>query len=302
MPYTVLGPHTNSDRPVASRVGLFGPVGTFKTTSIVETWPRKAHGGEKLVILSCPGEKGWETIPRNDPDLVPLIWEIEDMEKVSPHQVIKDVESAIAQAVSGAFGPVTTFALDGAHKLYPWYFERAFKDKLDNPPKNWDGDEEKMVGPAYGQSHRDFGKILAKLSAARIPYLVCTFWDSEERDDPKDKRRDAPTHIFPDLPGKMAKNVVGEFGAMLYCETTLPDLQGRSSGAWLTRREGRVWGASIKVPPVVAKQIPVRFPQHFEVLQRYMSGDAVGAADLTKTLQGPRPAPIPTIPRQKYHT
>ena len=290
MPYTVLGPSTSSDRPVASRVGLFGPVGTLKTTSIVETWPRKGHGGETLVILSCPGEKGWETIPRGEKDLIPLIWEVEDLDKVSPHKVIKEVESAIAQAVSGAYGPITTFALDGCHKLYPWYFERALADKIASPPKDWDGDEDKLAGPAYGQAHKDFGLMLAKLSAAKVPHLVCTFWDSEERDDPKDRRRTAPTHLFPDLPGKMAKNVVGEFGAMLYCETTLPDPRGRSRGAWLTRREGRVWGASVKVPPAIGQTIPVRIPQHFEVLQRYMNGDAVGAAEFAKRVQ-----PVPSV-------
>lgn len=288
-----VGPGFDADRPVASRIGLFGPVGTFKTTSIVQTWPRKGHGGERLIILSCPGEKGWETIPRNEPDLVSLVWEVVDIEKVSPHTVIKEVESAIAQALAGTYGPVTSFALDGGHKLYPWYFERALADKLANPPKNWDGDEDKLVGPAYGQAHRDFGLQLAKLSAAKIPFLICTFWDSEERDDPKDRRKDAPTHVFPDLPGKMAKQVVGEFGAMLYCETTLPDPRGRSRGTWLTRREGRIWGASVKVPPAIGQTIPVRIPQSFEVLQRYMMGDTAGAAALSKALYPPIPPIVP---------
>jgi len=282
MPFKRL--EVDSTKPVASRVALFGPPASFKTTAIVTTWPRVYEDRDTMVVLSLPGEKGWETIPRNEPTLVSLVWEVEDIAKVSPHAVVKEVESTIAQAVSGTYGKITTLALDGAHKLYPWYLQRALLDKVANAPQGWDGDEEKLVGPAYGQAHKDYGLLLTKVLASTVPYIVVTFWQSLEKDDADDLRRRAPKHIFPDLPGQMAKNVVGEFSATLFCETTPADMQGRSRGTWLTRPEGRVWGACIKVPPEIGKKIPVRIPQHFGVLQAYMAGKDQDAGALIQTL------------------
>ena len=293
MPYIQLRPDSYSDRPVASRVALFGPPATFKTTAIVKTWPRQHGDRDKLAILSYPGEKGWETIPRDDPDLLPFVWEIEDPEKISPHQIVKEVESTTARILAGEFGKVATFAGDGAHKLYQWYLMRAHQDRIANPPRDWDGDEDKLLGPAYGQAHKDYGLYMTRLLSAKVPYVVVTFWQSMEKDDPDDLRRRAPKHIFPDLPGQMAKNIVGEFSAVMFCEATPPDMRGRSRGFWLTRPEGRVWGACIKVPPEIGQNIPVRIPQHFDVLQKYMAGEHEAADKLAREIQPPAPTGLP---------
>lgn len=283
MAIKILGLDSFADRPIAGRVGIFGSVATFKTSSIVQTWPRKFGDRDKMVIFSFPGEKGWETIPRNEPDLVPIIWEVDDPDRISPHQVVKEVEATITKVLAGEYGKVTTFAGDGAHKLYPWYFRRALADKLANPPKSWDGDEDKLFGPSYGQAHLDYGHLMTKILSSNVPYAVMTFWESMEPDNPKDRSRDATRHAFPDLPGMMARNAAGEFSAMLFAEVTLPDMRGRSRGTWLTRPEGRVWGAHIKVPPEVGQRIPVRIPQDFCVLQQYMMGQHEEAAEYVKT-------------------
>ena len=283
MPIVRLLPATDSDRPVASRVAIYGPTGKFKTTSIIKTWPRTYKDHEKIAILSYPGEKGWGTIPRDDPEIVASVWEIDDIEKVNPHAVIKEVEKFTADA---AASNVATFAGDGAHKLYPWYFRRALLDKIANAPKGWDGDEDKLFGPTYGQAHNDYGLYMTKLLSSTIPYVVVTFWDSLERLDPENTSRSAPKGQYPDLPGVMARNVGGEFSATLYAEATEPDMRGRSRGFWVTRPEGRIRAACIKVPPGIGEKIPVRIPQHFDVLQMYMSGNSVGATELAKKLLG----------------
>lgn len=287
MPIVRLSSNVDLDRPIASRVALFGPPATFKTTAIVQSWPRKFGDRDKLVIFSLPGEKGWETIPRNESDIIPLIWEIEDPAKARPHQVIKEVEEAAAKVAAGEYGKAATLALDGAHKLYPWYFQRAFLDRVANPPPNWDGDEEKLVGPSYGIAHREYGLFMSKILASTIPYIVVTFWESMEKDDPQNKSRDAKRFAYPDLPGQMARNAVGEFSACLFCEATAANIKGEARGYWLTRPEGRVKGACIKVPHEIGRKIPTRIPQHFEVLQRYMVGDDKGAAELARKVQPP---------------
>lgn len=288
MPFKQLG--KDSDRPVASRVALVGPPNSLKTTAIVKTWPRQYQDRDTLVILSYPGEKGWETIPRDEPNLISLVWEVEDSTKpLTPTVVVREVESVTAQVLSGAYGKVATFAGDGAHKLYQWYFQQALAEKIANAPRDWDGNEETFVGPAYGQAHKDYGLYLTKILSSSVPYAVMTFWQGLDREDPLNLSKKAPRAYFPDLPGMMARNAVGEFSATLFSEVSKPEMSGLVRGSWITRIEGIHQGIGIKVNPDIAQKIPVRIPQHFGVLQRYMAGDAEGAKLLTAHLKSPRP-------------
>ena len=264
----------------------------MKTSSIIKPvaqggWPRTEEA--KLAILSYPGEKGYDTIPRDDPTVLPFIFEFADIEKLSPFEVVHKVESATAAVLSGKYGTIMTFAGDGGHKLYEWYFQRAFLDKLNNPPKGWDGNEEKMVGPAYGQAHKDYGLYMTKLLTSSVPYAVVTFWNGLDKIDPLNPDKNAPRAYFADLPGLMGRRVGGEFSAALFAETLPADQQGFMIGRWVTKIEGHLQGIGIKVDPRIAQNIPRRIPQHFGILQAHMSGDHVRAATMTAQFLAEQP-------------
>jgi hypothetical protein len=243
------------------RVLISGPPNTLKTTATM-TWP--AHRQH----VSYPGEKGFETIPRNDPSVTPWVWETED--KLTPHSVVQQIETLTTEILAGKHGECQTFVGDGIHKLYGWYFERAWMDL---------GQTEETVGRAYGAAHKAFSAYLNRVLQNPVPYVVMTVWEGRTKDDPDNKSKQAPTHIFPDLPGEMAKRIVGEFSVVLYAECDPPDPQSRIKARWQVRPAGKVWGVGAKLPPDMAAKLPSRIePPDFKVLAPYLTppSDAAG--------------------------
>ena len=234
------------------RVLISGPPNTLKTTAMM-TWPAHRHH------VSYPGEKGFETLPRNSPDMTPWIWEVADPAKLSPHSVVTEVETLTTEILSGKHGECTTFAGDGIHKLYTWYYERAWLDM---------GQTEETVGRAYGKAHRDFSAYLNRVLQSQVPYVVMSVWEGRTKDDPENKSKQASTHIFPDLPGEMAKRIVGEFSVVLYAECDPPDPQGKVRARWQIRPSGKVWGVGVKLPPDMAAKLPAKLePPDFKQLE-----------------------------------
>jgi hypothetical protein len=258
------------NRQPGSRVAIFGAPNTLKTTAML-TWPKP------LVILLYPGEKGWDTIPRDRDDIIPLIWEI-DPEKASWSQLCSEVEKTTWRAIAGEFTggkQPQTLALDGLHKLYHCYLKREFTDLVLAAQSNArsNQDPEAYRGPSYGRAHDVFGHYVTKTLQSSVPWIVASLWEGRIKDNPDDTTRTAKRHIFPDLPGEMGKNIVGEFASgILYSEVGLPDPLGRVKGTWLTKKSGDIWGVGLKCPAEIAERIPARIPQTWEALTKALSG------------------------------
>lgn len=276
MPFKTLA--LDSRLPPASRVLISGPPNSFKTTSIVETWPRPNH------LVSYPGEKGYETIPVGEEGLFPYIWQVEDVSKVNAASVLREVEQATADIISGKYGDVTTFAGEGLHKLYGWHYTAALDDLLAGDSKGVG--EEALRGPAYGRAHASFMAYITKVLQSTVPYVVMTLWEGTTKDDPENRSKNAPSHIFPDLPGQLAKRIVGEFGVVLYSQVSLPGLDGRVKGQWQLRPEGKVWGVGVKAAPEIAKNLPGKMIQDFRLLKMLLAGASQAeAVEWYKNLQ-----------------
>lgn len=273
MPFEVLKP----GHDVGRRVLISGPPNSRKTSSL-HTWPFDADEG--LHIVCYPGEKGWDSIDTSIPGVHAYVWKIEDPAKASPFQVVKEVEDITAQILTGKFGKVKTFAGDGLHKLYGWYYRREY-DKLAASG----GDHEKISGRAFGLAHDEFQHYLHRTCHTSCPYMAFTVWDGREKDNPEDKASNAPTHIFPDLPGQMAKRIMGEFSVVVYASVGLPPGPGKPAPAsWQLLPSGKVWGAGVKVPAARAKGLPTTCEQDFKALERLLL-----AGSLTdKTQQNPQ--------------
>lgn len=252
---------------VGRRVGISGPPNTFKTTSLL-TWPRPIH------IISYPGEKGWETLPVGIEGVHSYVWKIEDPSKVTSASVVSEVDKLTVEVISEKRGPVQTLAGDGLHKLYDWYYKKARVDIDDIPGMSDDQKDIRAYGNPQGGAFKLFLDYLHKVLHSTVPYVVMTMWEDPEKDDPQDKSRSAPMHVFPAFPGKIAKRVVGEFGVMVYAEVTSPvaDLHGNVKGTWQIRPGGKVWGVGAKVPLEVALTLPGKIPQDFPTLEKMLKG------------------------------
>lgn len=277
----------NAWKAQASRTLIVGPPNTFKTTSIA-TWPRPIHW------VSFPGEKGSSSIPVKEEGIKAYVWQEEDYKKFSPVDIIKAIEAITIEILTGARGECVTFAGDGVHKLYEHFFQQELHNlKLvfgnsSDPKFQGMGDaelEEALTGKAYGAAHREFIHYLNKVSVSKVPNVVMTIWDGAERDDAAATK--GPSHIFPDLPGKMAKRIMGEFAVVLYSEVSLPDPQGNRKGTWQLRPGGKVWGAGVKVPPDIAKKLPEKVEQNWAKLHPLLMGEV--AIPVKPTPQLPKP-------------
>ena len=253
---------------MARRVLNSGPPNSFKTTSLL-TWYRPIH------IISCPGEKGWETIPVGMEGVHSYVWEIEDPAKVTSASVVAEVDKLILDVLTGKKGPVTTLALDGIHKLYDWDYKRARVELEDATYLNDEQKDIRAYGNPQGGAYKAFLDRLHKVLASTVPYVVCTVWEDPEKDDPQDKSKNAPMHTYPALPGKIAKRIVGEFSVVVYSEVSSPvaDLKGEVKGTWQIRPGGKVWGVGVKAPLDIALKLPKHIPQDFPTLERLLKGE-----------------------------
>ena len=250
MGFRVLAPSVSSS--LGSRVLICGGPNKRKTDSL-HTWPRPLH------IVSFPGEKGYNTIDTAQEGVHAYIWEFDDVTKASPHAIIDEVERLSWQILGGQKGPITTFAGAGLHKLYGCYYLRA---RLDLDSSNIA--EDVKDARAYGRSHDDFTLYLTRVNQSTVPHAVFTVWDGKEPD--KEGVKGSPAHIWPELPGKMAKRIMGEFNVVLNAqiEGVLP---GPTKAWWQLQPGGFVWGAGVKIPARFAAKLPQRVEQNWTVLK-----------------------------------
>lgn len=252
----------------AGRVLIWGRPNTFKTTSIVETWPEDfAQPGSKQFI-SLPGEKGWESIPHRL-SVVSHVWQVDDVAQVTPHSVLREANQIVADVVSAKHGTPTTIAVEGIHKFYDYAYDAALDDLLSSDTKNLGA--EAFRGPAYGLAHKTVMRFLNKLSATGVPYLVVTCWEGDKKDDPKDRSKNAPTHKAPQLPGQLADAITGEFGVSIRAslKRTGPN---EVRGVWQILPDPGVQGCAVKVGVEIAKRLPRTIPQDFRILRDLVSG------------------------------
>lgn len=252
----------------AGRVLLWGPPNSFKTSSVVQHWPEDPEVVGSKQFISLPGEKGYETIPHRA-SIISHVWQVDDVSKVSPHAVLRESNEIVARVLSTDPKP-QTLAVEGIHKYYDFAYQAALEDLITGGM-----DEEKASGPAYGKAHKTTLHFINRLSATGVPYLVLTCWEGEEKDDPKDKSRNATKHRAPMLPGKLATWITGEFGVSIRAH--LKRTPTALAGLWQITPDPQAPGCAVKVDLEIAKGLPRTIPQDFRVLRDLVAGASLAA-------------------------
>lgn len=254
MPVTILKPGDVDPlwERKARRVLLSGPPNSGKTTSL-RTFPKP------MGYVAYPGEAGLSALDRTD--VVVASWGDLDITKgVDWSTLLKEVKQTTADMIAGKYGEIKTFVGDGLHKLFGLFLNvvtgGASATSLDFDPK------------LYADAGKQFFLYLDRVKQSPIETVVFTVWDGAEKDDPDAKDKDTQKHIFPELPGKAAKLIMGEFSVAL-----ASTVQGVGAGAkylWQTRPMGKVWGCGIKAPTGIASKIETFVPQDWGALQRVL--------------------------------
>ncbi len=263
----------------ASRALNFGPPDSFKTTAAVGTAPYPLH------IVSPPGEEGWNTIP--DPATLPglkaYVWEESPGDPVTAESMRKEVEDTVYQIIGGKKGPCRTLVIDGFHKQYDMYLNVASASAY--------GRGEEFDAIRYGRAHQMAKSFLRKVLASPIEYVIVTTWNAKELDRPLKpgetlRSSGVESHEWPDLPGKMAKLIVGSFSLVVFSavKSVAPAKPGDPRGLvgeWLIKPDVEIWGSHVKMDPRLIGKLPAKVPQNWRALFKL-----VGAAEAELEQEG----------------
>ena len=232
-------------RTIFRRTLLNGPPLSGKTTSL-KTWPAKRH------IMIAPGELGHSSILPDD-DTRMYYWEFDPRASMVQYsRVLEEVRQTVRDILGGKYGDVTTFALDGLHKLY-YLIMKSHGHTIDTDAKE------------YARYHETFTQILAPILGSAVPFVAMTCYDGQEAMEPGSK----VTQLFPDLPGRMAKQIMGMFPVTLHSER-----QGdgdKQRFVWRLRAQGKVQGAGLHVPKEIADKFPAELPQDWGGVEKILA-------------------------------
>jgi hypothetical protein len=245
-----------------------GPPNSGKTGAC---WTAKGP----IVHVTLPQEKGESTVPLQSRDGLPVKhfkFELDpNAADINYRSEVVAVVKLIKEIIAGKHGPCTTLVLDGAHKLY----DTIFRANCGGSSKMID---DKFIGKKYGESHEEFGAILDLANRSSIPYVIWTCWDGVKVDSQVDKpTKDSAKSVYVGLPGKLGRDVMGEFAFVLHNYTV-----GNGSGKqykWRLEPQGDIESAGRKIPrDLVSKlSLPSTIDQDFGALDKLLTTEITRA-------------------------
>ena len=237
---------------------LTGQPNSGKTQSLVTfmaTYPAKL-----AAYLCYPDEQGSSTFPSNHPNVaVRIAWDdVDPAKKISYSALWDEIVSVTADVLVGKHGKVELFFGDGLHKLHAVSLGKVTGGisamSLDFDAKLY-SDAKKLT---LGYIH-----MIQRAGSIYLP--VFTVWEGREKDNPDSLDKKPSRHIYPELPGQLAKEIIGEFGVVLYATRKGTGVEG-AKYLWQTRPLDQVWGCGIKKPIEVSSKIEDFVPQDWSLL------------------------------------
>ena len=220
------------------RILLDGPPLSGKTTGFL-TFPETRH------ILIAPMELGHSSIRETDQTKKYWVEFDPSSTTVQYARMWAYIQKITTEILAGKYGKVTTFGLDGLHRIY-YMIMKANGYNSNTDPRE------------FGKYHELFNNYLAPILSSKIPFVVATCYDGVEATEAGSK----VTSLFPDLPGKMAKHIMGLFPAVFHTERR--GLGEKEQYFWQLRTTGKVQGVGMHLPPEVKRIFPGEIEVKFE--------------------------------------
>lgn len=114
---------------------------------------------------------------------------------------------------------------------------------------------------AYVKYHEEFSNYMHMCLGTSIPYVVATSYDGNEAMEAGSK----VTQIYPDLPGKMSKQIMGMFPAVLHSERTGEG--DKEKFTWRLRSTGKIQAAGIHLPAEIRSRFPAEIVQDWTQIE-----------------------------------
>lgn len=228
------------------RVLVNGPPLSGKTTSFL-TFPPKRH------IIVAPGELGHSSV-REDDDTKLYYWEFDpNATNVQYARTWVQLQKLTIDILSGKHGAITTFAVDGLHKLY----------KVIMMAKGWTPDSDPKE---YIKYHAEFERYINMILSSPVDYIIASCYDGNEAMEAGSK----VMQTFPDLPGKQAKLIMGSFPVVFHSERSGDGANEKFT--WRVRTTGKVQGCGLHVPEDIKRKFPSELPQNWQEVEKLING------------------------------
>lgn len=231
------------------RVLVHGEPLSGKTTCLM-SFPAPRH------ILIAPGELGYSSIQEDENTKI-YYFEPQDSMMDYRHIWIQ-VQQWTRDILSGKHGEVTTFAIDGLHKIYA----AIMKARGHTPDTD---------AKAFSGYHDAFNNFMIPIIAGPTKYVVATCYDGSEQIETGSKTN-KDMALWPDLPGQMAKKVMGMFPVVIH---TKRSGVGKEQYFWELQASQTMRGVGVHVPTRLRQNLPAFCEPNWEVFERMLLESAV---------------------------
>lgn len=243
-------------RRAASRVLLNGPPLSGKTSSC-KTFPRarwskvlgRSIAGSTHIIVA-PGEFGYSSVLPEE-DFHVHAWEVAPGGAPGEAQTVyRIVQECVTDILTGKHGSVETLVLDGLHHLYTLIMKA----------RGWTAAsvDDKESGRQYAKYHDEFRNFVARLLGSAVPLVAATVYDGLELADPEMPK--GLKQVFPQLPGIMAKEVMGMFPMVMHTARVPQPGKPDDAFTWTLRATGKLQAAGMHLPAEIARRLPADIP------------------------------------------
>lgn len=184
-----------------------------------------AAGQQKhMVILECPGETGHRTLLPNNDYMTSYYLETapgEDINSASWSQhTMMEFQKLYTQVVKDK---PDFLALDGIPGLWHHWMnsisQGEYLSAVDMDINPATGQRvQYRAAKLHNRTHTTFDNFIDKLYRCHVPYVICTTreeWESGTAEGERPGDIGATRYLWPNVPGKMAKEIVGKFDARL---------------------------------------------------------------------------------------
>ena len=244
-----------------SRVLIAGAPNAGKT-ACADTFTGPTH------LVSYPGEGGINSIPRTE-GIKPYIWREDADSKDTSARVIDEIRKVTVEILTGKYGPCHTFFGDGIHRFYEYFIDAASGGKY------FKGEMNKDAWLSAGSARAAFKKYLSLVKSSPVPVVVFTAWEAYEPDKQGDVFSTSK-HIYPDLVGKMARDIMGEFSLILSAHSRpSPQRDKPPKFWWQLKADAETHGAAMKIDPVVWADLPMEMDQDWQLLEAALLSEDV---------------------------
>jgi hypothetical protein len=119
---------------------------------------------------------------------------------------------------------------------------------------------------AYVKYHEAFTNYMQMILQSSTPFVVASSYDGNEAVEAGSK----VTQIFPDLPGKMAKQVMGMFPVVLHSDRSRVGEVEKFQ--WQLRATGKVQGVGMHLPADIKAKFPAEIDQDWRKIEAIING------------------------------